>query len=478
MKTLLIYLGTLLPCFLLAQQGDKWDLQRAVDYAVQNNISVKQSDVQARITALQTRLAKGAAIPAINFSTQAGFQFGRNIDPTTNQFINQRIFAQNYGLQANVTLFNWFNIKNQIKASQVSEEAGRLDVTRVQNDISLNVVAAYLQLILSMEQINIAKAQIALSDSQRIITRKQVDAGSMPELNAAQIESQLALDSSTYITAVSSMQQNKLQLIALLNLDASQPFDVSIPDVDKIPLPPLAELEPAELYQIATTTQPLQQVDSLRIVSGQYSVKAARGAMYPTLSGYGNLSSQYSSNYRNFLTDSVPGPQKIGSVAVGNTTYDVYNPSASYFQNVQKVSYFNQISNNVFGQSVGLQLNVPIFNGRQLRTNYERAKLNVESYKLQLALDNQTLQQNIYTARANAEAAIQKFYSNRKAASYAEYANELSRKRYEIGMLSTSDYLVVQNNLATARFNLASARYDYIFRIKLLEYYKYGKVQL
>ena len=131
-----------------------------------------------------------------------------------------------------------------------------------------------------------------------------------------------------------------------------------------------------------------------------------------------------------------------------------------------------------FGQSIGVQLNVPIFNGRQLRTSYERAKLNLESSKLQLALDNQTLQQNIYTARANAEAAIQKFYSNRKAASFAEYANDLSGKRYEIGMLSTSDYLVVQNNLATARYNLAASRYDYIFRIKLLEYYKYGAVQL
>ena len=477
-KQLLILTGLFLPFFLSAQT-DKWDLQRAVDYAVQNNISVKQSDVQARIADLQTRLAKGATIPSLNFNTQAGYNFGRNVDPTSNQFINQKTFFQTYSLQTNITLFNWFNIKNQVKSAQASEEASRLDVSRVKNDISLNVVAAYLQLLLSEEQINIAEAQIALSDSQRIITRKQVDAGSMPELNAAQIESQLALDSSTYITAVSSAQQNKLQLIALLNLDARQPFEVSIPDVDKIPLPPLSELEPDVLLQIATTTQPQQQVDSLRIVADQYNIKATKGAMYPTLSAFGSIGSNYSNQYKTasnllqgFRTDT------IASAKVNGTDYPVVAQTPVYTTQFNQLGYWKQISDVQLGQSIGVQLNVPIFNGRQLRTNYERARLNLESSKLQLALDNQTLQQNIYTARATAEAAIQKFYSDQKAAAYAEYANELSRKRYNIGMLSTSDFLVVQNNLATARFNLAAARYDYIFRIKLLEYYKFGKVQL
>ncbi len=478
MKQLLILTGLFVP-FLLSAQNDKWDLRRAVDYAVQNNISVKQSDVQARLAALQTKLAQGATIPNLNFNTQAGYQFGRTIDPTSNQFVNNNLFFQSYGLQTNVTLFNWFNVKNQVKAARANEEASQLDVDRVKNDISLNVVAAYLQLLLATEQINIAKAQIALSDSQRIITRKQVEAGSMPELNAAQIESQLALDSSTYITAVSSTQQNKLQLIALLNLDAREPFEVSIPDVDKIPLPPLSELDPAMLLNIASTTQPLQQVDSFRIISGQYSVKAARGAMYPTLTAFASLSSQYSNvyktvnnNFQGFRSDT------IASTKVSGIDYPVVAQSPVYTTTLHDVPYWKQVGNAQFGQAVGVQLNVPIFNGRQARTNWERAKLNVENYKLQLALDNQTLQQNIYTARANAEAAIQKFNSNQKAAAYAEYANELSRKRYEIGMLSTSDYLVVQNNLATARFNLAAARYDYIFRIKLLEYYKYGTVKL
>jgi len=475
-KRLLILLCIIIPTLLTAQ-SEKWDLRRAVDYAMQNNISVKQSDVQARLAALQSKLAKAASIPNLNFSTNAGFQFGRNIDPTSNQFVNNNVFFQSYNLQSNITLFNFFNIKNQKKAAVVSEEASRADVDRVRSDVGLNVVATYLNLLLSIEQMNIAQVQIHLTDSQRIITQKQVDVGAMPPLNVAQLESQLALDSSNYITAVSTMESNKLQMIALLNLDASQPFEVSLPDVNKIPLPPLSELEPAELYEIAKGTQPLQQVDSLRIIAGQYSVKAARGAMYPSISAFGSIGSNYASTYQQFA--GVVPNGRVDTLGVIDIDGSKYYPTApGYTTLYNKAPYFRQLGTINLNQSVGLQLNVPLFNGRQARTNYERAKLDVESYKLQLAQDNQTLQQNIFTARANAEAAIQKYSANKKAANYAQYAYELSKKRYEIGMLSTSEYLIVQNNLETAKINEASAFYDYIFRIKLLEYYKFGQVQL
>jgi len=476
MKHLLIMLCIIVPGTLIAQ-SEKWDLRRAVDYAMQSNISVKQSDVQARLTALQTKLAKSATIPNLNFNTNAGFQFGRNIDPTSNQFVNNNVFFQSYNLQSSVTLFNFFNLQNQKKAAVVSEEASRIDVDRVRSDVGLNVVAAYLNLLLSIEQMNIALAQIHLSDSQRIITKKQVDAGAMPPLNLAQLESQLALDSSNYIQAVSNMQTYKLQMIALLNLDASQPFEVSLPDVNKIPLPPLSELEPAELFEIAKAMQPLQKVDSLRIISGEYSVKAARGAMYPSLSAFGTIGSNYGSTYQQFA--GVVPNGRVDTIGVINIDGKNYYPVTPGYNTILKnVPYFRQVGNINLNQSIGVQLNVPIFQGRQARTNYDRAKLNLETYKLQLAQDNQTLQQNIYTARANAEAAIQKYSANHKAADYAQYAYELSKKRYEIGMLSTSEYLVVQNNLETAKINEASAFYDYIFRIKLLEFYKFGKVQL
>jgi outer membrane protein len=430
-----------------------------------NNITVLQADVQARQAALQTKLAKGQTIPTLNFNTQGGFQFGRSIDPTTNLYTNQTTFFQSYSLQAGITLFNFFSIKNNILSAAKDEEAYKLGVDKARNDIALNVAAAYLQTLLSVEQANIAKVQIDQTKAQLDNTRKLVEAGSMPELNAAQLEAQLATDSSNYITALGSADQNRIQLIALLNLDEAVPFKVATPDVDKIPIPPLAELEPGYVYQLALATQPLQLLDSIRIVSGEYAIKSMRGSMYPSLNAFGGLGSNYGNNRI----------EQIGSQAFSDTTF---THSGDYFVRsaalpiLGDVGYFRQVGNLNFNQSLGLTLNIPILNGRQYRTNYERAKLNLENSKLQLRSDNLALQQNIYTAYSNSVSALAKFSSSTKAVQTQQYAYDLATKRYEIGILSTIDYITIQTNLFTAKINQASAKYDYIFKMKVLEFYK------
>ncbi len=448
---------------------DTWDLQRCVDYAMANNITVRQADVQARIAALQTKLARFQSIPTLNFNTQAGYQFGRNIDPTTNQFTNQKIFFQTYNVQAGITLFNFFNIKNNILASAKSEEAYRLGVGKARNDIALNVAAAYLQTLLAVEQTNIAAVQINQTTAQLDNTRKLVNAGSMPELNAAQLEAQLATDSSNYISAQGTASQNRIQLIALLNLDEAASFNVSTPDVDKIPIPPLSELQPDYVYKLALTSQPLQQSDSMFIIANQYAVKSARGAMYPSLSMFGQLSSNYGSTYREYSSQFA-----ADTIFTNGGDYFIL-PGGNTI--TKKPSYLRQIYNDNFNQAIGVQLNIPIFNGRQLRNNYERAQLNLENSKLQARADNLTLQQNIYTAYSNTVSDLAKYNASTKAVQTQQYAYDLATKRYEIGILSTIDYITIQTNLYTAKLNQVSAKYNYIFAVKVLEFYKGQKVQ-
>lgn len=454
-----------------AQDTATWDLRKCVDYAIANNVSVLQADVQARLAALDKKLANWQSIPTLGFNTQAGYQFGRSIDPTSNQYTNNKIFFQSYGLQAGVTLFNFFSIRNNQLSSAKNEEAAKIGIEKARNDIALNVAASYLQTLLAVEQTNIAKVQIDQTRAQLDNTRKLVDAGSMPELNAAQLESQLATDSSNYITALGTADQNRIQLIAMLNLDESTPFRVATPDVDKIPIPALAELDPAYVYQLALGSQPLQQSDSVRILSGEYAVRSARGAMYPTLSLYGQLGSNYGNNYY----------EQTGSFPYTDTTHT--NDPRYYVVNhhelpfYSKVRYFKQIGNINFSQGIGLQLNIPILNGRQLKTNYDRAKLNLENYRLQKRTDDLTLQQNVYTAYSNSVAALAKYSATTKAVQTQQYAYDLATKRYEIGILSTIDYITIQTNLFTAKINQASAKYDYIFKMKVLEFYKGQGVQ-
>jgi outer membrane protein len=472
MRKMIKFLSLLLAClyFQNIYAQDNWDLRRCVDYAMANNITVQQADVQARLAALQTKLSKAQQIPTLGFNTQAGYQFGRSIDPTSNQFTNQQVFFQSYALQSGITLFNFFSIKNNIISSEKSEEAYKMGVGKARNDIALNVAAAYLQTLLAVEQANIAKVTISQDSAQLENTKKLVAAGSMPELNAAQLEAQLATDSSTYISAAGTADQNRIQLIALLNLDESTPFRVSTPDVDKIPIPLLSELEPSYVYQLALASQPLQQSDSMFIVANEYAVKSARGAMYPTLSAFGQMGSNYGSTFQE-----VTGFRPVTDTLYTHNGDYVTVPNSIPF--TKRPNYLRQIGNINFSQAIGLQLNIPILNGRQAKTNYERAKLNLENAQLQSRTDNLTLQQNIYTAYSSAVSALAKYNASTKAVQTQQYAYDLGTKRYNIGLMSTIDYITLQTSLFTAKINQVSARYDYIFKVKVLEFYKGQGVQ-
>lgn len=425
---------------------DTWDLRRCVDYAIANGISVKQADVQARIAALNTQLSRAAVYPNLSFNTQAGVRSGRSIDPTSNQYTTNGVFSQSYGLSSNANVFNFFSVQNNIKATIAAQEASRSFADAARNDISLSVANYYLNYLLSLETTNAAKLKVDLTRQQLANTRKLVDAGSMPELNAAQLEAQLATDSSSYISAKGTAEQNKISLMGALSLDLNTPFEVSIPDVDRIPLEAIAELQPAEVYAMARGTQPKQRYDSLNIIAQGYKVKSAKAAMYPTLTAFAQLNSNYASTYRDF------------------TGF--------------KPSYFKQVGDINFNQSFGLSLNVPIFNNRQLKTNYEQAKLTLETYKLTQKQDDITLQSNIYQAYSSAVSSLESYNASVKAHKTQQYAYDLSKKRYELGVLSTIDFILTENNLFTAQVNELSARYNYVFRMKILEFYKGQGVKL
>jgi len=223
-KYLKILLGLLIASPLFAQE--KWDLRKCVEYALKNNISVRQADLQSRFSALNLKQSKAAIFPSFNFSSSAGNSFGLSNNPATGILEDNSFFNVGSQLQSQVTLFNWFAKKNQIASDRLTNQADNEQTKKVQNDVALNVAVAYLQILLAREQANIATIQVVQTNAQLESTRKQVDAGRLPELNSVQLEAQLATDSSSLITAQSTAQQSLLQLKALLNLDAGLPFDI------------------------------------------------------------------------------------------------------------------------------------------------------------------------------------------------------------------------------------------------------------
>ena len=442
MKYLITFLTvTCSVTFSFAQSNnDKWDLRKCVDYGMQNNISVKQADVQARLSALLLQQAKLYQYPNVAFNTGYGPQFGRSIDPTTNQYTTAPLYAQSYSVSGNFQIYNWNRLKNNVASNLFSAQAALLDVERAANDVALNVATYYLQVLAAKEQVDVSIVQIAQRKTQLEITRKQVDAGSLPELNLIQIEAQLANDSSNYITNKSTFDQSLLSLKAMLNLDAALPFDVETPAADKIPLETFAELQPELVYKLALNSQPLQKENELKIKSAEQNVLYNKAGLYPTIGANYNLGTTYNSQDIDYLSG-------------------------------KKLSYSSQLNDN-FRQSIGIGLSIPIFNNGQARVAYEQSKLNLKNTVLQRDQANITLKQNIYTSYTNAVNALEKLNASKKNVESAQKVYDFSLKRYEVGLLGTLDLITNENNLITAKLQLVASEYDYVFKMKLLEFYK------
>lgn len=451
-----------------AQHSEKWSIKKCVDYAVKNNISVIQADVQARIAALQAKQAKLYQLPTVNFGTGLYPQFGRTIDRTTNSFSNTSIVTQNYSIQGNVEIFNFGKLKNNIAAAGFNAQAALADVEKTANDVALSVATYYLQVIATHQQMDIASVQIQQTKYNLEFTQKKVSAGSLPELNALQFESQLATDSSNYVAAKTSYNQSVLALQGVLNLDVSVPFEVEIPDVTKIPLDNLTDLQPETVYSLAINNQPSIKANKFRIQGAEKSILAAKASMYPSISGSYSLSSNYTNKAQEVTGYSISN-QLAGYANVGGTNYDVYVYSPQY--TTKNTTYFKQLSNN-FGQNLGLNLSIPIFNNGTSRINYEQSKLNLQNAKTTELQIEQKLKLDIYTAYSNALNALQKFNASNKQVELNQKTYDFANKRFEIGLLSSFDLLTTQSNLLRAKTQLLSDQYDYVFKMKLLEFYK------
>lgn len=440
MRYKFLTLAVLLIVTFSVKAQEKWTLLQCVEHALANNISIKQIDLQTKTSALQLRQSKLGQLPSMNFSGAASYNSGRNQDPTTFSLITQSYLSANMQLQSSADIFNWFSKRNTIAANEWELLAAKANTDKLKNDIALVVANTYLQILLAKEQEKIARVQLLQSYAQLSNTRKLVDAGNLPELNASELEAQVARDSSSVINAKSNVIQSILNLKAYMAIDAAAPFDVDVPPVDKIPVDKIADLQPEAVYALAMANMPLQRYNEFKIKAVEKTAAAAKGALYPSVSVFGGLGSRYANFFNlpnNFKSD----------------------------------AFFSQLNVN-FNQSIGLSLSVPIFNGNNARTNYERSKISIRNQQLQKDLDDQTLKQDIYQAYNAALVALEKYNAGKKTMETTERTYNFAQKRYEVGLMNTFELITNQNNLFSARLQNVINHFDYVFKMKVLEFYK------
>jgi outer membrane protein len=461
----------------ISAQDQRWDLQRCVEYGMKNNINVRLTAIQADRSQINYDQSKLASLPTLGYGISHGFSFGRTLDRTTNVYTSRSAMFEQMNLQSNVLLFNFNNRKNTIAANQFTLQADKASVEKMANDIGLNIAQLYLRALLSFEQTEISKVVLEQSKAQLINTRKLVDAGSLPELNAAELEATVARDSATYVQAFSQSSLDKLSLKSLLNLPADQPFELVIPPIDLIPVDNILEIYPEAVFQIALTTQPQIRLNDLRKTAAEKNMLVAQAQLKPTLSAFGQLSTNFNQFLKKSSGVTVSGEQLTGAyVKQGSLQVPVYAPSVDLNFKTRDFSqywegYGKQLRDQ-FGQGLGLSINVPILNGGQARSNVYRSRLEVKQTDLAIERDKLQLKQDIYTAYYSASGAYQTFIARQKSLVTAARSFELASKRYELGVMQTIEWLTNQNNLTRAKIDKVVAQYEFVFRMKVLEFYK------
>ena len=474
MRLLIFLLVVLLPGFCAAQSGDKrlYSLQECIDIARENNLNVELSRLDLQTSEIDLSQSKMERLPNLNFNGGYGINWGRSIDPTSNDFINQRIKFSSFSGSSSVTLFSGRQITNSIRRDKLNFEAAQSDFERTGNDVAINVTTFYLDVIFNKELLGNARAQIEVTRNQLERTQKLVDAGSVPIGNQLNLEAQLASDEVQVVNAENSLNLSLLNLKQALQIESNVAFDIVVPDLDLAPQNEI--LQSAEdIYREALALQPEIKSADLRVESSLVNLEVAKGALYPMLTLDGSMRTNFSdaanrarTTFDNNATRLVP----IGFLASDPTEAVVVE--APGIANVDPDFTFREQFDENLSRSLSLNLQIPVFNRWRTRNNMQRAFIGNKQAEISAEQVRNQLRQNIETAHNNAVAALKSYQASSRQVEALERTFENVDNRYNLGVVNFVDYQVARSNLLQAQSDLTRAKYDYIFRIKILDFYQ------
>jgi outer membrane protein len=449
----------------------KMSLQDAVNIALKNNISVKQSENQVLLTDLQLRQSKSNVLPNASGNINQGFNFGRTLDPFTNIFTDRNINFNSLNLNAGAVVYNGFQLKNTIVQNDILLKATQFDLQAMKENISLQVVLAYLNIMNAEDQLSIAQTQTNITKLQIDRTDKLVRAGSLAQSNLFDLKAQLANEETNVINAQSTLDLAKLTLLQLLN-------DKNVTDVkvDRISVPTPStsgyDASIAKIYEIAEVSQPTVKAADLRIKGADKGIEIAKAGFLPVITANLSAGANQSNAQKNILFNSVTSEQNLGTVLVNGQQIPLIVTSTNNIPSSgETVNYFTQLG-NTFNYGFGLNANIPIFSRFINKTNVSRAKIQKDNAFLNAQQARLTLRQNIEQAYTNLTNAAKRYDSFVIQVSALEESFRAAESRFNAGAIDFVAYSLQKTNLDKARANLVQAKYDFIFRTKILDYYQ------
>jgi outer membrane protein len=439
-RTALLIFGILLTGTLTMGQATVWNFQQCLDTALKRNISINQGRLTNELNMISLTQSKANRMPSLSANASEGFNFGKNVNPTTNAFVIQTYNSTNFGIGSSINLFNGLQNSRTIQQNSLIIEAGKYDIATIENTVTLNITTAYLQVLFAYEILIAAENQVESTRSQVDRTGKMVNAGKVPESNLFQIKSQYATDKLAVVTARSQLDLAKVTLMQLMEIPVIDSFDIVKPDFG----------EPAELilqsnqdiFRKALAVQPQIPGAAFRTSSALMEIKISKGARWPRLNLSGNINTNFAGSAK---------------------TESSVNPANQNF--------FPQLWDNL-GGSLGLGLSIPIYSNRSVKSNIERAIINAESAKLDEQNTKNQLRKSIEQTYTDLRSSMNKFFATKEQYNSSMVSYKNMEIKFNVGMMTAIDYLVEKNNFIQAESKLIQAKYEYIFNTKILDFYQ------
>ena len=443
MKKLLILITT---CVFLSQgytfaQEKIWSLEECVKYAIQNNIQIKQQVIQTKYQKNTLEQSKLSLLPSLNGQATHNYSFGRALDETTYQFTkDQNIQSNSFYVGGSMNLFNGLQNFNTIQKNKYELLAGELDLQKIKDNISLNIAMAYLQILLNKELVQATDNQLQITRQQIEKTKKMVDAGSLARGNLLQIESQAASEELQLINIQNQLDISYLNLTQLLELKSPEGFKIITPEI-QIDTNSVITGVIDEIYSQAQGIRPEIKSAELKLVASEYDQKIASGGRSPQLTMNHSFSTRFS------------------DIAIKPS-----NPLENY-------TFSQQLNDNI-NYGVGFSLRIPILNGWQVNKNIANSRLNVENSQYALEGEKKQLYKNIQQSYADAVAALKKYNASIKAVTSMDESFRYTEQKFNVGMITPVDYNAAKTQLLNAQSDRSQAKYEFIFKTKVLDFYK------
>jgi outer membrane protein len=460
-----------------SQAANTYSLEDCIRIALETNPSIKISELTVQTNGNIYAQSKWQRWPSISFSASQGFSSGRNIDPFTNQFVQRNVNSNNYQLGGQVTLFNGFQIKNNIKFNDANYKASAKDLDAARNDIMLNVALSYLQVITNEELIEVAKFQVQASQLQVERTGRLLEAGTVAESSLLDLKAQLANDELTLINAENNLETAKLNLKQFMNIPGSEQINVVKIQVAD-PTLQAYDATIQEIFDVARGNLPQMQAAELRIEAAKTNIDLAKGAAMPSLTLNGGIYTAYSSNApkERFVSDG-SGQTTVTDV-ISETDYIIVNDQQvplvqkveTPIGSMQTFRYLDQLNFNR-NSAVNLNLTIPIFTNFRVKYNVANAKIQQKTYEYQAQQVQLTIRKNVEQAYIDMTNAAKRYSATANQVRALAETFRVSQVRFDVGSINSVEYSIAKANLDRANGNLIQAKYDYVFRTKILDFY-------